>query len=282
MAYTGIANSYFQNKQFKKSMDSYKLANNRTGYSKAYKSYRNVMAIAYFKYIFLIFLLLVVLLIIILKRYDKKRDDKTEYKNLYLYPLYLIAHPFEAFYCMKFQKRGRISISIIILAVFTAVFIVNRQFTGFIFNYSNPESINIYDEIMRVAVPFILWIISNWCISSLVDGEGRINEIVNYSAYSLTPMIIVLIITTVLSNYFTVEEGTFLSIIMGAGMIFTVLLLFIGTLQTHQLTGKGTLWFIIGTLVGMFIIAFITLLFIYLVNNMYDFFARLYVQLIYG
>jgi hypothetical protein len=85
-----------------------------------------------------------------------------------------------------------------------------------------------------------------------------------------------------LSNYFTVEEGTFLSIIMGAGMIFTGLLLFIGTLQTHQLTGKGTLWFIIGTLVGMFIIAFITLLFIYLVNNMYDFFARLYVQLIYG
>jgi hypothetical protein len=161
MAYTGIANSYFQNKQFKMAMDSYKLANNRTGYSKAYKSYRNVMAIAYFKYIFLIFLLLVVLLIIILKRYDKKRDDKTEYKNLYLYPLYLIAHPFEAFYCMKFQKRGRISISIIILAVFTAVFIVNRQFTGFIFNYSNPESINIYDEIMRVAVPFILWIISN-------------------------------------------------------------------------------------------------------------------------
>jgi hypothetical protein len=95
-------------------------------------------------------------------------------------------------------------------------------------------------------------------------------------------MIIVLMITTVLSNYFTVEEGTFLSIIMGAGMIFTVLLLFIGTLQTHQLAGKKTLWFIIGTLVGMFIIAFITLLFFYLVNNMYDFFARLYVQLIYG
>ncbi|MGB4387782.1 MAG: hypothetical protein WBI89_01090, partial [Caldicoprobacterales bacterium] len=88
------------------------------------------------------------------------------------YVFYLIFHPFNGFWDLKHEKKGNLGSAFVIVGLLGVTFILRRQATGFIFNTVNLLELNIFVEIMSVILPFALWCVANWSLTTLLDGEG--------------------------------------------------------------------------------------------------------------
>ena len=113
------------------------------------------------------------------------------------------------------------SAATILLILIVIAFIFTRQYTGFALNYSKIEELNIIMESLSVLIPFLLWCLVNWALTTLWDGKGRMKDIYVASAYALTPLFLVYIPATILSNYLTIEEGTFYNLFLAIGAVWT-------------------------------------------------------------
>ena len=88
------------------------------------------------------------------------------------YSLYLIFHPFDGFWDLKHEKKGNLRTALLIVAMVSVTFILRRQLTGFILNEVKLRELNIIVEILSISLPFFLWCVANWCVTTLMDGEG--------------------------------------------------------------------------------------------------------------
>lgn len=187
------------------------------------------------------------------------------------FSLFLIFHPFKGFWDLKHEKRGNLPSAIVILSGLVLVFIMRRQFTGFIFNYNSPEDFNVFFQITGIVLPFLLWCVSNWCITTLVDGEGFLKDIFITMSYATVPLIIINVPMVILSRFMTEQEAAFYNILDAVAIIWAVLLVICGLMTVHQFSLGKTIFTIIVALVCMVIILFILVLFVTLIQNIINF-----------
>ena len=185
--------------------------------------------------------------------------------------IYTIFHPFNGFWDLKHEKMGSFLKANIILIMLIITFTLRSQFTGFVLNMSEPTDFNLFYQITSLVLPFLIWCIANWCITTLVDGEGNFRDIYITTAYALIPLILFNIPMVIISNIITIEESAFYSILDTASIIWSGFLLFSGILTIHQFSIKKTLLTIVIAILGMMIMIFILLLFFTLVQNMFNF-----------
>lgn len=55
------------------------------------------------------------------------------------YSLYIMIHPFDGFYDLKFEKRGSMKSAGILYLLFVLSVIIKRQLTGYLFNPNDTE-----------------------------------------------------------------------------------------------------------------------------------------------
>ncbi len=171
--------------------------------------------------------------------------------------LSVIIHPLDSFNEIKQRDRGSVplALGIIILWFFATTF--RRQFTGFIFNYNNPEELNVPIILTTTVVLFGLWAVANWCVSSMLDGEGTMREIVIYSAYALQPFVVAVSAATVASNFATLEERLFVDIVRYLGAGWSIVLVLAGHKTLHQYSFSTTVLSITLTVAGIGVIIFL-------------------------
>ncbi|XEC93622.1 Yip1 family protein [Paenibacillus tarimensis] len=197
------------------------------------------------------------------------------------FPLRLIFHPFEGFWDLKYENKGKVRAGIIILIALMIVMIVNRQYSGFLVNYYDPLTMNSLNEIKYILVPFALWCVSNWSVTTLMDGEGKFKDIFLASAYSLVPIILIILPLTLISNVMTLEETAFYWLFNTVALLWSLFLLFIGTMTVHQYTAGKTVATMALTVVVAMIIVFLTMLMFSLIQQMIDFGYNVYREIIF-
>lgn len=195
------------------------------------------------------------------------------------YSFYIIFHPFDGFYDMRHEKKGNPVSASILYVLFIIVTILSRQLSGFLVLDYNPETFNIYREIMNIAMPILLWCVSNWCITALTDGEGRFVDIYMATAFSLVPVTMMTALYVIASNVVVENELDFLGIIMFFGMIWSGFLLFSGILTIHQFTVLRTAVTILITVFGMLFIIFLAMLFGSIVDEMIGYLAGIVTEI---
>lgn len=201
--------------------------------------------------------------------------------ELLRYPLYVCLHPFKGFWDVKYEGKGKLNIALFILFLLTIVVILKRQFAGFVVNFSNPNELNSLDELMFIVVPFFVWCVANWSITTLMDGEGKFKEIIIVTAYALVPMVIIHIFTTIVSQFITGEEAAFYFFFDSLAILWFIFLLFVGIMTIHQYTVAKTFATFFLSLVVMGIIAFLGLLCFSLVQQIYSFVETIYMEIVY-
>ena len=117
----------------------------------------------------------------------------------------------------------------------------------------------------------ILWSVSNWCLTTLFDGEGSFKDIYIATCYSLSPLPIFVIISTILTNVMDKTGASMVSLLITFGFIWAILLLFFGTLVTHDYSLGKNFITILGTILAMAVIMFVIILFSSLVIKMVTF-----------
>jgi len=119
----------------------------------------------------------------------------------------------------------------------------------------------IFSQAISVLVPLFLFVLANWCLTTLFEGEGSFKDIFIACSYSLLPLIMLIIPATLFSNWVTKTEADIVTMIGTIAFIWVAILLFFGTMVTHDYSMGKNFITILGTVVAMAFIVFIVLLF---------------------
>ena len=284
LAYIGIGKALYSQGNYTEAIEMLKKAYETEYASKAFAEQRkNLMG----KILIPIIIAAVVILVLIFKflGYAKKKNKaatlkvgrKTYWEEL-LYPFHLVFHPFDGFWDLKHEKRGSVRAATTILGITILSFFYNAIGKGYLHDPRGGYS-TIFVQILSIAVPVLLWSVANWCLTTLFDGEGGFKDIYIATCYSLAPLPIFVIISTILTNVMTATEGTMVSLIITIGFAWVIMLLFFGTLVTHDYSLGKNVVTVLGTIVAMVVIMFVAILFSSLVVKMVTFVISLFTEI---
>jgi hypothetical protein len=187
------------------------------------------------------------------------------------YSLYLIVHPFAGFSDIKYEKKASTQAGLALYFLYAVSYILRRQFTSYLFNPNDIRFLNVLSEVFLALLPYLLWNISNWCVTSLMDGEGSMTDIFKATAYALTPLIIGNMAATILSQVLVLNEIEFYNLILVVFSAWSYFLVFLGMLISHQFTVRKALLTSMLTIVGIAVILFLGILLIFLVQQVIGF-----------
>lgn len=176
------------------------------------------------------------------------------------YALYLTVHPFKGFWEIKYEKEGSICTAAILLFLTMAVQAASKLGTGYLFGGNLDVRYSIFNTVTSSLYLYFSWCLANWCLTCLSDGKGTFKDICMFTAYSLTPFIVLQAVMIVVSNVFILREEVFYNMLNGLSMAWTGFLLTGGMLTTHHFTLKRTLVVLLFTIVGMLVIALLILM----------------------
>ena len=288
IVYLNMGRVLLRQGKYKDAMACFKSAYSTENYSKAFKLYRKEVIR---KFIFLIPIIFFILVYLILRffKYAKKvnkeaisRTDHLSLKDELLYACYYIFHPFDGAWDLKHEKRGSIRASIVIIGLVLIAKTLKISITGFIFN---PSQIfleyGIKREITTVLLTFFLWCIANWCLTTLMDGEGTFKNIFIVTSYSLVPIVLLIIPSAIISNFITLEQESLLTFLNNLAVLWTLILILIGTMVTHSYSMMKNIITSICSAIGMGFITFLVLLFAMTMNKMIMFITNVYTEIIF-
>ena len=192
-----------------------------------------------------------------------------------------VTHPVEGFEDMRWKKAGSLKIALLIVVLLFFGEIAYGRLYGFRFYISYDKTFNIIPYIVRSFVLFGAWTVGNWSVCTLLEGEGTLRNISIYSAYAIIPYVAQLYINVILSHFLIRDEYVFMQVIKFIGVGWTVILLFSAVKSVHQYSFKKTVLAIGFTLSAMFIMLFLMVLFMSLIQQIYIFISTIYTELSY-
>ncbi len=282
-AYVGIGDAHYRSGDYQEAMENYKVASDKNSYSEAFKRARKDWVN---DYLFLIVIVVVVIILVVGKylgyagKVNKRvatQGGKRKFYEEFLYAHHVMFHPFDGFWDLKHEKRGSVRAATAWLVITIVAFCYNAIGKSYMFAGDTPGSIT--GTIMSVLVPLFLWVLANWCLTTLFEGEGSFKDIYVATCYSLSPMPFLIICSTAMTHAFSLSEEGFVSLIMGLAWVWFFLLLFFGTMVTHDFQMGKNILTMIATVVGMAVIMFVAILFSGLLIKMATFVSNIITEL---
>lgn len=199
----------------------------------------------------------------------------------YKFPFHVILHPFDGFWDMKYDGKGKVRIAMVILALLVISIILQRQFAGYLVNYNDPRILNSLDDLQYTVLPFFLFCIANWSITTLMEGEGKFKEILMATGYALLPIVLINLPMTYVSRFMTFGETPFYYLLNSIAAMWFCYLLFVGIMTVHQYTASRTVFTLILTVIAMGIVVFLGSLAFSMGAQIYSFITNVYREIIF-
>ncbi len=282
LAYMKAGYAYYRLHEYEQAMEYFQIAGARSAYSKAYVKAQKIRMTQQFPYYMLGAAVVLAALLVVL-RIRKKRLAAGPARHIELVngtglkgALYILRHPIDGFWEMRFRGKGSLLVSLLIMAVYFAVIIVDHQARSFMFNANYNTSLDIFYQLRVFLMPVALAVIANWSVTTLMNGKGRLQDIVMVVGYSFQPLIIFTVASTLLTHVLSLNELAYLTIFEGIGVAWFCLMVFIGLMQIHEYNASKTVFVLALTAISALIVAFICLLFFSLIQEIAGFVYSIY------
>jgi hypothetical protein len=286
-AYVGIGNALYRSGEYEASLEYYETAYDTANWSNSYREVRKEWMADFF--LLLVFIIIAAIVLVVkffgyAKKVNKKaatdgRERKTFWQEL-MYGFYTIFHPFDGFWDLKHEKRGSLRAALVYVALTIVAFFYQSIGQGYVFNPTGKYS-TIWAQALGVLVPMLLFVIANWCLTTLFEGEGSFKDIFIAVSYCLTPVPMLVIPATFLSNFVTDSEAGLVSLVTTIAFVWMGFMVFFATMVTHDYSmGRNILTFV-GTIVGMALIMFVAVLFTTLVGKIVSLITNIVTELQY-
>ena len=197
----------------------------------------------------------------------------------FAYLPFLLIHPFQGFYETRFKDRGSVIAATVLFFIYGIIQIFTAQYSGFIGNYWHLYGLESTELFISGVLPVILFLVSNYSVTTLMNGNGRFRDIYMVTCYSLIPLIIFGLISTIISNFLILEELPILTAFYWAGVLWFLFLLFAGLCVAHEYTALQNVGALILTLVAAAVILFLCVLFLVLADRVISFFDVVIIEL---
>ena len=202
-------------------------------------------------------------------------------KDKWKYLLYTISHPMDGYYWIRHADKGSVPLAILMVFFFSCCFTANRLMAGFVVNELDPRSVDSVYEMLGVFAFFLLICVSNWSVTCLMNGEGRMKDISIAVGYGTVPISVCMIIATIFSQFVADDEQAFYTLIIAVGIAYGLIMVLIGIMQVHNYTLGKTLVTLLITFVARLIIIFLIFLMSNLLGMVFNFFKSIYTEIIF-
>lgn len=196
-----------------------------------------------------------------------KNEKFQHYLATLKFAFYCITHPLDGFWDLTHEKRGSYAAAntILILTLLARVF--KLRYTSFIFLRVYWEELNLFLYLASVVFPLLLFVVGNWALTTLFDGKGRLGQVYMTTCYCLTPYPLMQFPLMIFSNFVTVDEAEFYSVLSGISLVWAALLIIAAMGQIHEYSFAKNILFMIATLFAMLVMIFILMLFFSMISQ---------------
>jgi hypothetical protein len=206
------------------------------------------------------------------KQFDSPKD---KYFDSLKFALYCITHPLDGFWDLTHEKRGTYAAANTILFLTLLIRILKLRFTSFIFIKVYWEDLNIFLYLASILFPLALWVVGNWGLTTLFDGKGKLGQVYMATCYALTPYPLIQFPLMVFSNFVTVDEAEFYSVVSALSLVWAALLVIAAMGQIHEYSAGKNLLFTVATLFAMLVMIFILMIFFSMISQGVAYFISL-------
>lgn len=274
MAYRGIGLGYMMSGQYEEALSQFKTAFDQADYSEAYWEIRNqwlqdnVSALLWI-------VILGSLALIALRILDRKtrcfafagrawkKAERIRMVREVAFMFRFIRHPEDACYEVKARKRASPAAAWIVLGLLFGLYILGILFTGFVFNTVIPEETILLKEALSLLLPVLIFIVANYLMSSLMEGEGTFRATFVNTVGALMPVFLIYPGVIVLSNFITLNESFLYTLPLTVMFGWCAILVFFNVKETHNYSVGQTLVNLLLTILTM-VILILVLIMVYL------------------
>ena len=271
LAHNGVGKAYYNAEEYSDAMEHFEIAGNRNDYSNAFWEVRNEVIQNNLWWVMLIIFILIVVkvLIVLIDRKKvlkkKKRALGKKLKEVPVigelgYAFKICKHPIDRYYDIRVGKNGSVIAASIIYIVFFIVYMIYKTSKGFIYQYTDIEDMDISAVVIGFFAIVILFVICNYLVTSITDGDGTFKQVYMIPAYGAIPALIAMIAVIIMSYGLTYNEAFILTVILIVGIGWSLVLVFQGLSTVHDYSFKETVVSLIITFVFMLIAAIVVLI----------------------
>lgn len=193
--------------------------------------------------------------------------------------LKVLGRPSSELYEMKYYKLCPIWPTVIILLCWFAAEVLSAYSTDFKFNYRNLTEINILYTLGATIGLYLMFVVVNWAVTTLMDGKGKLREIFCATSYALIPYAAAKVFCVCLSHFVIMEEGAFLTVIEAFALLYSVFIFMAAMMTIHDYTLMKATFSVALSAAGIVFVLFLLVLFFGLLQQVTLFAQTIYMEL---
>lgn len=264
------------------SLDYFSRANDKAGYSESFWELRRDFTTTYLG----IILISLVALYFILLLYEKLLKQtklmiaiKTKCAKFYHFSFIkdlkllgkVMRKPNDIFYDIRAKDEVSVRNAGIILVLSLCCVVASKYIYSYLFYSGYKELINTFDIVINILVLLVLYMLSNFLITSIFDGEGKFRHIFIGTIYAFAPFFIFAIPIAVFTNALTLNEIFLVQLCNVMMYLGVVILLLIMNIEVHNYRFNESLKVLILTLFTMLVIVIVGISLYALFNQLITF-----------
>lgn len=291
LAHSRLGKYYERNEDFEQALSSYRIANNKEGYSTAYWEVRDAWISTNLLWILITIASVAVAYKVFskTKAYDgyieRKQTFNQKLGNYKLIQelkliLNLFKHPIDTVYDIKFKQKIRVRTAIGLYIAFILINILSNYYIkGFLFRADIKDMVFTY-EVLKWSVPLLLFGLANYLISTLQNGEAFYRDIFIGTIVAFIPFFVFKIPLDILSNFMTYNEAFIINFGYMIMISWSVILLLIILKDLNNFKFSELIGNLLLTLFVMIIIIILYLIISILSQQLFDFIIGIIKELI--
>ena len=264
LAHNGMGKSWLFREEYNKARYEFFVAGNREYYSQAFWETRNIWLLGNMPLILMVLALLFGGMFV-LKKADKNKLVKTavangrntmmnaKYIDAVLFSFSVARRPLDSFYYLKRGEKGSLPGAVVNFIVFFAAYLIFQTSKGFIVQYTEIEDMDFNVIIGGFIGLYLLFVICNYLVTSINDGDGGLSDIFKLVSYAMLPLSVSLLAVTVVSHALTENENFLLISMLVGGFAWSGVLLWLGLQEVHNYSFGNTFKSLVLTAVFMLI-----------------------------
>ncbi len=282
LALQSMGQIYHREEQYEKALEMYYTAEDATNYSTSFIEQRYTFVEEYFTVIVFSLLGLIVVWYVVsyLKRRHRIKTAHLEKKRTWFTPIgefftslkFVTRHPVDGFEGIRYENQSSYGAAFAIMLIYFVTHMLSILCTSFIYRGGKPISMTNWGlEVGIVFVPWIVVVIVNYGVTTIMYGEGRFRDIFIGGAYCHLPFIFTQLPMALLTNVLSNDEASLFSLAQTFVTIWMVFMVFMCIKGVHGFhVGKAIVVLLI-TVAGVAAVSGLFMIFIGLASQLFDF-----------
>ena len=282
LALQSMGKIYYREEKYDESMEKFYTAEDAENYSTSFIEKRYDFIREHFSLIMGVVFGVLVLLIVVqnLKRRYRRKHKDMERKRTWFTPIadffhsifYIPRHPVDGFEGIRYENQGSYGAAIGVMLLYFITNMLSILCTSFIYRNGKPLAMTNWPlQIGLVFVPWIVVVIVNYGVTTIMYGEGRFRDIFIGGAYCHVPFIFTQLPLAILTNILSGDEAELFGLAQKIVVVWVVFMVYMCIRGVHGYhAGKAVVVFLI-TVAGVAAVSGLFMIFYGLASQMFDF-----------